>query len=180
MDNHQLKRVSKFLSLVLRHKPETIGLTLDANGWTSINSLLEKMKGRGFELTPDQLNKVVEGNDKRRFSFSADMLSIRANQGHSINVDLDLEERTPPDELYHGTAEKNLSSIQNHGLIKGIRHHVHLSPDKMTAKKVGQRYGKPVILKVDAQKMHGEGLKFYISENGVWLTETVPAQFIEF
>ena len=176
---HQIK-TSKFLSLVLRHKPDTIGLTLDENGWADTKELLDKINNNDFKLTLDELKSVVENNDKKRFLFSPDFSKIRANQGHSIKVDLELTEKIPPENLFHGTAEKNLQSIKGKGLIKGQRHHVHLSADKETAYKVGQRYGNPIILIIKANQMQEQGLKFYQSENGVWLTDTVSPHFIEF
>ncbi len=169
-------RISKFLSLVLRHKPETIGLRLDASGWTQTNELLEKLNSNDFEISIEDLKQVVANNDKKRFQFSKDYSKIRASQGHSLKVDLALEEKTPPDLLYHGTAEKNLASIKKQGLLKGQRHHVHLSSDAATARRVGMRYGKPVVLKVDSKRMIEEGVRFYQSANGVWLAEHVPPE----
>ena len=171
---------SKYLSLILRHKPETIGLTLDKNGWAQIDELLEKIGMHGHPLTLEELRLIVDNNDKKRFVFSFDMTKIRANQGHSIHVDLELKEKIPPAILFHGTADKNISSIQEKGLLKGQRHHVHLSADKETAFKVGQRYGKPIILIIYAGKMNAQGFSFYQSENNVWLTEHVAPHFIEF
>lgn len=178
LTNKEQKGISKFLSLLLRHKPEVLGLKLDDNGWTDTHELLEKINTNKFPLTLGQLKQVVENNDKKRFAFSNDFSRIRANQGHSVTVDLDLPEQVPPATLYHGTAKKNLDSIQENGLVKGERHHVHLSIDKQTALKVGQRYGKPVILTIRAEDMYKNGFKFYLSENGVWLTEHVPAIYI--
>lgn len=172
-------RAGKFLSLVLRHKPETIGLNLDKNGWVETKELLDRMNTNGFEMTLDKLKTIVSENDKKRFIFTPDCLKIRANQGHSVTVDLELIERTPPAILFHGTAERNLKSIFEKGLIKGQRHHVHLSSDSETAYKVGQRYGKPIVLIIQAAEMHAVGIKFFQSENGVWLTETVVPKFIE-
>jgi putative RNA 2'-phosphotransferase len=180
MDAKEKKSKSKFLSLILRHKPETIGLQLDDNGWASVEELLSKSAGAGQPLTFEELKEVVSTNDKQRFAFSDDLSMIRANQGHSIRVDLKLEEKTPPGLLYHGTAIKNLDSIKENGLIKGQRHHVHLSVDKETALKVGIRHGKPVILTIAAMHMYQSGITFYKSENGVWLTDSVAVQFIEF
>lgn len=178
-NKHQIK-ASKFLSLVLRHKPDSIGLTLDDNGWANTQDLLDKINSSDFNLTFDELKTVVENNDKKRFLFSADFAKIRANQGHSIKVDLELTEKAPPENLYHGTADKNLKSINEKGLIKGQRNHVHLSADKETAYKVGQRYGKPIVLIVKSGQMHENGIKFFQSENGVWLTDSVNTEFIEF
>jgi putative RNA 2'-phosphotransferase len=172
-------RISKFLSLVLRHKPEIIGLMLDEQGWTPVAELLQKLKAKGFHINHDQLQHVVETNNKRRFAFSDDGTKIRASQGHSVNVDLDYAEMVPPAILYHGTAEKNMAAILKEGLHKQKRHHVHLSANKETAIQVGQRHGKPVVLSVMAEKMHAGGYKFYRSANGVWLTDEVPARYLE-
>lgn len=180
MNEKEQRRTSKFLSLVLRHKPETIGLSLDVNGWANTQELLEKMKSRGRGLSFEQLIKVVENNDKKRFSFSADRSGIRANQGHSLKMDLELKELVPPDFLYHGTSERNLSSIKEKGIVKRQRHHVHLSPDEATAFVVGSRHGKPMVLTVKAGQMHSRGVRFYRSENGVWLTDHVFPEFIDF
>jgi len=167
--------ISKFLSLILRHKPEEIGLNLDENGWASIDELLSKSTQK---FSFDELDYVVKNNSKQRFSFSEDLTKIRANQGHSIEVDLKLEPQTPPDTLYHGTALKNIESIKKHGLLKQQRQFVHLSADYDTAYKVGMRYGKPVVLQIDSGKMFNEGIQFFRSENGVWLTEYIEAKFI--
>jgi putative RNA 2'-phosphotransferase len=176
----QITHISKFLSLVLRHRPGEIGLTLDENGWADTQQLLEKINSGNFSVTFEQLKLVVENNDKKRFIFSCDFTKIRASQGHSIEVDLQFDEITPPDQLYHGTAQQNIDSIKQQGLLKGNRHHVHLSSDSETAKKVGMRYGKPVILIVDAKQMNLDGYKFFRSENGVWLTEYVKPGYIKF
>ena len=178
VNNNQHKRASKFLSLVLRHKPETIGLVLDINGWADTNELIEKFSNHDLKLTIDELKLIVENNDKKRFVLSEDFSRIRANQGHSVEVDLQLKEAAPPDELYHGTAAKNIETIKIQGLLKGSRHHVHLSTDIETARKVGMRYGKPVILIVDAKQMNKDGYKFFFSENAVWLTEFVLPKYI--
>ena len=172
-------RISKFLSLVLRHKPETIGLHLDDNGWAYTQELMEKLNSNDFEISIEDLKQLVTNNDKKRFQFSEDYSKIRASQGHSLKVDLGLEEKIPPRLLYHGTAEKNLDSIRKQGLVKGQRHHVHLSADKETAQKVGMRYGKPLVLKVRSEEMSKAGVRFYQSENGVWLTDTVPPDYLE-
>lgn len=180
MTNKEQLKTSKFLSLVLRHKPDTIGLTLDKNGWVDTKELLDKVNIKGFHLSMDELRTVVDKNDKKRFTFSKDFSKIRANQGHSIKVDLELTNKIPPVNLYHGTAERNLKSIKEKGLQKGQRHHVHLSFDKETAHNVGQRYGKPIILTIKSGQMHNQGIIFYQSVNGVWLTEFVSPNFIEF
>ena len=171
-------RVSKFLSLVLRHQPEEIGLSLDQSGWASVEQLIEASRRRGFEFTLEELQNVVAGNDKKRFSLSEDGLWIRANQGHSIKVELGYAPTAPPEILYHGTAERFLTSIKQQGLIKGKRHHVHLSADVDTAMKVGRRHGKPVVLGIEAGRMSQGGFIFYLSANGVWLTDSVPVQYL--
>ena len=178
MDKRQI-RASRFLSLVLRHRPEVIGLELDAAGWASVPELVRLAREHGRELSESLIREVVETNDKRRFSLSADGSQIRARQGHSIRVDLGLEPATPPAVLYHGTAERFLRSILRQGLVKGRRHHVHLSPDKTTARAVGRRHGQPVVLRVEAGRMHAGGHAFYLSENGVWLTDQVPVEYLE-
>src|ERR1700754_377933 len=171
--------LSKFLSLVLRHKPDEIGLTLDSNGWANIEELLKFSVARGHPLTRAMIDEVVLTNDKKRFVISADGSMIRANQGHSIPVDLELPEIEPPDLLYHGTATRFVSSIRVEGLIKGSRQHVHLSADEETALKVGKRHGKPIVLLVNTGKMYQLGHLFYFSANGVWLTDHVPPDYIE-
>jgi putative RNA 2'-phosphotransferase len=178
--NKSVVKISKFLSLVLRHQPEKIGLSLDESGWTSVERLIEASRKHGVEFTLEELHNVVANNDKKRFSLSEDGLLIRANQGHSIEVELGYDPITPPEILYHGTAERFLNSIKQQGLVKGKRHHVHLSADTDTAVKVGQRHGKPVILTVKAGSMEQAGFVFYLSANGVWLTEHVPVQYLGF
>ncbi|MBI1286253.1 MAG: RNA 2'-phosphotransferase [Flavobacteriales bacterium] len=178
MNEKQVVSASKFLSLILRHKPETVGIELDENGWANVDTLLSKMAEHGKPITMDELGFVVETNDKQRFAFSADRTSIRANQGHSIDVNLELQELTPPEFLYHGTATRNLDSIKEFGLTKQQRHHVHLSEDQAVAHSVGQRYGKPIVLVIQALEMQQQGHTFYRSNNGVWLTDQVPVQHI--
>lgn len=170
----RLIRVSKYLAKYLRHSPEELGLTLRPGGWVPVDDLLAAADDYGFPVRYDELVECVETNDKRRFSFDETGDLIRANQGHSAPVDLQLEERQPPEVLYHGTVERFLSAILSEGLNKGRRHHVHLSMDVETARKVGARRGKPVVLKVDAGRMHRDGHTFYPSANGVWLTDLVP------
>lgn len=165
---------SKFLSLVLRHKPEKLGLTLEQGGWVKLEDLLPTMHGK---LTFESLKEVVKYNDKKRFEFSEDMKKIRASQGHSVNIDLGYEEVQPPEILYHGTVSKFLDSIYKKGICKGQRHHVHLSEDIETASNVGSRRGKAIILEVNAYRMHQNGFKFYKSTNGVWLTDHVPNEY---
>lgn len=176
----QLVNASKFLSLVLRHKPEEIGLKLDAEGWADIVELLRLSSSHSPSLRLNRalLEEVVATSDKKRFALSEDGLRIRANQGHSVSVDLALKPVEPPAELFHGTATRFEESIRTNGLIKQSRQHVHLSPDWPTAVKVGQRHGKPVVLRIAAKAMHTAGHPFYLSENGVWLTDSVPPEFI--
>lgn len=171
-------RISKFLSLVLRHQPETIGIELDDNGWTDVNTLIEKSNQAGVKFDFEVLKHVVDTNSKKRFAFNDSFELIRASQGHSVDVELGYTPQTPPAILYHGTAVKNIASILASGLEKRERHHVHLSADTETAIMVGQRYGKPFVFEVDAAKMHADGFPFFISENGVWLTDGVPAQYL--
>ena len=177
MSNNDIRH-SKFLSLVLRHQPEKIGVSLDPNGWIEVDTLLEAMARHGKRLSRESLERLIRESEKQRFALSEDGLRIRANQGHSVEVDLALAPQTPPEILYHGTVDRFMDSILANGLLKGNRHHVHLSADVETAQKVGQRRGKPVILEVLAGEMHRAGRLFYLSENGVWLTEEVPVQYI--
>lgn len=176
----KLTHLSKFMSLILRHQPEEIGLTLDANGWADIELLIKLANDHGTAMTRPLLEEIVATNDKRRFVMSDDGLRIRANQGHSVKIDLNLPPSTPPDQLFHGTATRFEQSIRNQGLLPGSRQHVHLSRDIETATKVGMRHGKPVVLIIDTAGMHREGHVFYLSENGVWLTANVPAKYIKF
>lgn len=173
------KSLSKFLSLVLRHKPEAINIKLDENGWCSVEELLEKCNQNGKSITRDILREIVAEDEKGRYSFNEDGEKIRANQGHSIKVNLELKEKTPPKYLYHGTVERFLKDIMSQGLKKMKRQHVHLSGDLETAHKVGNRRGKAIILRIDAERMNKAGHKFFISENGVWLIDNVPAGYIE-
>jgi putative RNA 2'-phosphotransferase len=178
MDKNLLNK-SKFISLVLRHKPEEIGLTLDGNGWADVNELLDKSRTNGPSITFDELKKIVETNEKKRFSFNDDLSKIRANQGHSVEVDVRLNRVAPPEILYHGTAERFLNEILNGGLKKMNRLHVHLTDNYETAVKVGMRHGKPVVLAVSAKVMHEEGAVFYLSENSVWLVEHVEPHYLK-
>lgn len=171
-------KIGKFLSLVLRHNPETIGIKLDENGWASVDELLQGLKKANRKISMETLEEIVETNDKKRYSFNEDKTKIRANQGHSIDVDLNLKEQTPPRVLYHGTAEASFENIKKFGLVKQNRNHVHLSLDVETATKVGKRHGKPIILEINAEAMDKDGYKFYLSENGVWLTDNVPIKYI--
>jgi putative RNA 2'-phosphotransferase len=176
--DRRLVTVSKFLAKHLRHTPDALGLTLQPGGWVSVDDLLAASRRAGFPITYDELIECVETNDKQRFSFDDSGDLIRASQGHSVEVDLQLEERQPPDFLYHGTVERFLASILAEGLKRGKRHHVHLSQDVETAHKVGSRRGKPIILQVGAGAMHRQGFQFFLSANGVWLTDSVPAPFL--
>jgi len=176
----RLVKKSKFLSLVLRHKPEVIGLKLDEAGWVSVNELIKACSENKFELTLGELREIVETNDKKRFAFSDDGKRIRASQGHSVDIELGYSPAIAPDKLFHGTASRFLGSIFSKGLIKGNRHHVHLSADVETAHSVGTRHGKPVVLEIDSAQMQTDGFLFYISENGVWLTDSVPVEYIVF
>ena len=178
--NKKLVEISKFLSLVLRHKPETIGLPLDQGGWAQVDELLSAAKRAGIPLDQEVLQQVVEQNDKQRFAFSADHLRIRASQGHSIFVALELEPLIPPEFLFHGTATRFLPSIRAQGLIPKGRQQVHLSPDEGAAVKVGQRHGKPIVLTIQAGRMDADAFRFYRSANGVWLTDKVPVAYIIF
>lgn len=169
---------SKFLSLALRHQPEVINVKLDENGWIDVEILLAAMQKHGRTLSREDLDRIVQENDKKRFAFSEDGKRIRASQGHSVEVDLALTPQVPPDKLYHGTVDDFIGSILHQGLRKGQRQHVHLSADIETANKVGQRRGKPIILEIAASEMQQGGYAFYLSANGVWLVDSVPPQFI--
>jgi len=171
---------SKFLSLVLRHNPASVGLTLDGAGWADVGELLEALRKHGHPIDRAGLDVVVATNNKKRFEYSPDGLKIRACQGHSIkDIDLQLEQKVPPEDLYHGTADKFLSSILADGLLPQSRQYVHLSFDTRTAIKVGQRHGKPVVLHVAALQMHKDGHTFYLSHNNVWLTKSVPSKYLK-
>ncbi len=174
-----LKSTSKFLSLVLRHKPAEIGLLLDENGWANVHELIEKVNAKGNNLDIDLLNEIVTSNDKKRFAFNEDKTKIRASQGHSIEIDLHLQPSLPPDILYHGTATRFVESILKEGLIKQQRQHVHLSEKLETATAVGSRHGKPTVLIIHAKQMQEDGLVFYKSENNVWLTDNVAIKYIK-
>jgi putative RNA 2'-phosphotransferase len=171
-------RISKYLSYHLRHHPEELGLTLEPGGWVPVDALLQASAARGFAIGRDDLEQVVSENDKQRFALSQDGTRVRANQGHSVEVDLELEPLAPPAILYHGTGEKSVPKIQVDGLLKMNRHHVHLSSDTDTARKVGGRHGRPAIFEVAAERMARDGHVFYRSANGVWLVEHVPAQYL--
>lgn len=179
-DNRPKSQVStsKFLSLVLRHQPGLVGLSLDEAGWTSVDDLLARCAAHGRALSRQELQQIVSTNDKQRFAFSEDGTRIRANQGHSVEVDLGLAPLAPPAVLLHGTTSRLLPAILKEGLTKRARHHVHLSESSATATAVGARRGDAVLLKVDAARMHADGHLFYRSANGVWLTEAVPAGYL--
>ena len=175
-----MSRDSKHLSRILRHEPELIGLKVDAQGWARIDELLRQLKRAGRGISEAQLLESVETNDKKRFTISPDGRRIRAAQGHSIDVDLGLPALTPPPTLYHGTASQNLDRIFERGLDPGRRLQVHLSSDPETAMRVGRRHGKPVVLRVDAARIYEDGCIFFRSDNGVWLTATVPSDYLGF
>jgi len=178
MQKQRQIKISKFLSYILRHHPESIGVKLDKGGWVNVTDLLQAANKNEMKITMEELTTVVEQNDKQRFSFSEGARRIRANQGHSIPVELGLKPTAPPSILYHGTARRRIGSIREKGLLPGSREHVHLSPDPLAAEKVGRRYGKPVIIKIKADEMHRAGHQFYLSENGIWLTKFVPPQYL--
>jgi len=180
MNDKDIVRTSKFLSLVLRHEPERVGLKLGEAGWVCIDELLKAVNSHGVSLTLDQLKHIVATSDKKRFAFSEDGQRIRASQGHSLEVDLQYPPQTPPEILYHGTAVRFLDSIRQHGLQKMERHDVHLSAETKLTLQVGGRHGKPVLLTIRAGEMHRSGFVFRCSANGVWLVDHVPPQFIEF
>ncbi|WP_069759581.1 RNA 2'-phosphotransferase [Streptomyces sp. LUP47B] len=177
-DERRTVKVSKYLSKHLRHQPERIGLTLDEAGWVEIDVLIAAATEHGFRFTRDELDHVVAANDKQRFAI--DGTRIRANQGHSIDVDLGLPPATPPPYLYHGTVARYLDAIRAEGLRPMNRHDVHLSPDRETATRVGARRGRPVVLSVDAEAMHRDGHAFHVSANGVWLTQSVQPRYLRF
>ena len=176
----QLIRFSKFISLVLRHQPEKYGLTLDDHGWAQIDDLIAVVNRAGVPLTHESLHRVVVQNDKQRFAISDDGDAIRARQGHSIPVDLELAALEPPPQLYHGTAKRFVPSIREQGLLRRSRQHVRLSPDVPTAIRVGQRHGNAVVLTIKSGAMYRDGYAFYRSENGVWLVEAVPIAYLVF
>ena len=171
------KETSKYISLILRHKPEVIGITLDEHGWANVDELIEGVS-RTHKLDMAILEQIVAEDEKQRYSFNEDKTLIRANQGHSIPVDVELEEQQPPEILYHGTGEKYVASIDAQGLVPKSRLYVHLSRDEETANKVGSRHGKPVIYKVNSGDMYRDGYKFFCSVNGVWLTNEVPVKYL--
>ncbi len=172
-----LKSTSKFISLILRHKPETIGISLDEHGWANVDELIAGI-ARTQKFNMEMLEEIVRTDNKQRYSFNEDRTLIRANQGHSIPVDVELDEMEPPEELWHGTGEKYVDSIDKMGLIPKSRLYVHLSKDSQTAENVGKRHGKPVLYIVKAKDMFDDGYKFFLSKNGVWLTKEVPVKYL--
>lgn len=178
-NDKQLIRISKFLSLVLRHQPEKIGIELDQNGWTDVGELLEKANNHGIKFDKETLNHIVETNAKKRFAFNDTFDKIRASQGHSLEIELGYISQKPPEILYHGTSEKSVQSILGTGIEKRSRQYVHLSSDVETAVKVGQRHGKPFVFKVLAEQMYNDNFQFFISDNGVWLTDNVPTKYLK-
>lgn len=174
-----LKHTSKFLSLILRHKPETIGIALDEHGWADVEDLIRGIAATQQGFTRETLEEIVRTDEKGRYSFNEDHTLIRANQGHSIPVDVELEQKEPPEYLWHGTGEKYVSSIEKQGLLPKSRLYVHLSKDPKTARKVGSRHGKPVVFRIRAREMARKGFEFFLSVNGVWLTKQVPVQYIQ-
>ena len=178
MDDARRVKISRYLSRALRHRPDSLDLTLAPGGWVPVDALLAACAERHMAITPDELAEVVALNDKQRFAFDESGTRIRANQGHSVEVDLQLEPQTPPDVLFHGTGHKSVEAIRCDGLHKMSRQHVHLSANIATALKVGARHGNPVIFRVDASRMSQDGHPFYISANGVWLVDRVPAEYL--
>lgn len=178
-NNDRYKKTSKFLSLILRHNPKVIGINIDSHGWADVGELISGIKKAGHKINMDILEEIVRTDEKGRYSFNEDKTLIRANQGHSIHVDVGLKEEEPPEFLYHGTADGFLASILKDGLKSMGRLYVHLSWDKETAVKVGKRHGKPVVLRIKSGQMYNDGIKFYLSENNVWLVKNVENKYIE-
>lgn len=172
-------KLSVFISLVLRHKPDAVGIQLDEHGWANVDELIEGINNTGRTIDMDVLEEIVRTDNKQRYSFNEDKTLIRANQGHSVPVDVKLEEKQPPQYLYHGTADRFMDSIMAEGLKPMSRLYVHLSKDKETAVKVGKRHGSPVVIKIKAEEMWKDGIKLYLSQNGVWLTKYVDKKYIE-
>ncbi|POY39418.1 RNA 2'-phosphotransferase [Solitalea longa] len=179
MSDKQITHISKFLSLVLRHQPETIAIHLDQNGWTDVDDLLDKANNYGISFDREILDHIVATNSKKRFAFNDTLDKIRASQGHSIEIELGYTNQKPPEILFHGTGEKSVQSILNTGIEKRNRQHVHLSSDIETAIKVGQRHGKPFVFRVLSEQMHTDNFEFFISDNGVWLTDYVPTKYLK-
>jgi putative RNA 2'-phosphotransferase len=179
LENQRHTKLSKFLCLILRHKPETIGIELDIQGWADVSKLIENLNNAGKRIDIETLKEVVETDNKNRFLFNENFKKIRANQGHSINIHLGYNPQQPPEFLYHGTAEKFVDSILENGLKKKNRNHVHLSVDRETALKVGERHGTPFVFLIFSGQMFSDGHTFYLSENGVWLTDEVPCKYLK-
>lgn len=180
MNKQQREDISKFLSYILRHEPQAIGIQLDSEGWADLDELIQQAASHGRLLERQDILEVVASSDKKRFALSSDENRIRANQGHSTStVAIEHQQKVPPALLYHGTASRFLDSIHAQGLVPGARHHVHLSAEQQTAVEVGSRYGSPVVLEVDAGEMHRQGFRFFQADNGVWLTERVPGEFLK-
>lgn len=173
-----MKNLGVHIARILRHHPEAAGIALDEHGWADVGELIEGVRHNGFTIDKDILDKIVATDQKKRFAYNADETKIRANQGHSIPVDVGMEEKLPPSVLYHGTAEKYIESIRRNGICKRTRNFVHLSLDEATAVKVGSRHGSPVVLKIDTGRMATDGYKFFISANGVWQTNYVPFDYV--
>ncbi len=171
-----MSKMGKFLALILRHKPEVIGITLDKNGWAKVDELIAGI-GKKRPFTMADLESIVDTDEKMRYSFNGDKTLIRANQGHSVPVDVELQEEEPPEYLFHGTGEKYAASIEEKGILPRSRLYVHLSPDRETAAKVGSRHGKPVVYRIAAREMRRDGCVFFRSANGVWLTKAVPPPY---
>src|SRR4051794_1441040 len=178
LDEKRTVKISKYLSKHLRHQPERLGVVLEPGGWVAVDELLKACAAHAFPVSREELEQVVAASDKQRFAFSEDGARIRANQGHSVEVDLGLPPVEPPAVLYHGTGAASVDSILASGLQRRGRHHVHLSPDVETAVRVGRRHGKPVVFAVDAARMAADGVPFYVSENGVWLVDAVPPRYL--
>lgn len=170
--------LSKFIALILRHKPDTVGITLDEHGWASVSELISGINACGNEIDMQTLEEIVAEDEKQRYSFNSDKTKIRANQGHSVNVDVELKKAVPPETLFHGTGEKFVSSIKSEGLKPKSRLYVHLSKDRETAVKVGSRHGKLDVFEVNSGEMSRCGFEFFLSENDVWLTKIVPAEYL--
>ena len=179
MEEKYKKNISKLMSLALRHDPNALNISLNEMGWAKTDELLNGLQTKGFDISLVDLKEIVDTNDKKRFSFNEDFGLIRANQGHSLNVNIEFKSLEPPVVLYHGTIQKFMSEIRDKGLLKISRQHVHLSEQKDTAEKAGARRGKPIILVIKAQLMHKNGYQFFKSENGVWLTDRVPPEYIK-
>lgn len=179
MEQKGSKKLSVFLSLVLRHQPQAAGIDLDKNGWADVEALLRGVNATGRKINREILEEIVRTDEKGRYSFDVTGKKIRANQGHSVSVDVELKEKLPPEFLYHGTASRFLDAIFAEGLKPMSRLYVHLSPDVATAVKVGKRHGKVVVLTVESGKMADDGITFYQSANGVWLTKRVLPKYLQ-